>query len=41
MEGRVEVSQLVNEGEGGRLRRGNRVIVGRFSRSRGVRSGYR
>ena len=41
MEGRAGVSQLVNESEGSRLWRGGRVIVGGFSRSRGVRSGYR
>ena len=41
MEGRAEVSWLVNEGEGGRLQRGNRAIVGGFSRSGGVRSRYR
>ena len=40
MEDRAGVSRLVNEGEGGRLWRGNGVIVSRFSRSEGVRSGY-
>ena len=40
MEGRVEVGRLVNEGKGSRLWRGSGVIISRFSRRGGVRSGY-
>ena len=41
MEDRAEVGWLINEGKGGRLWRGSGVIVGRFSRRGGMRSGYR